>query len=319
MKMLAVDDDPYFLELLQAVLASAGLTDLALATSATEAAQIIADAKPPFECCFIDMRMPEIEGDYLCKWIRRLPDYRDTTILMITAKSEKSDIDRAFLAGASDYMTKPMDLAELIVRAKEIARSGKRMKHPGAKASAPAPAPAEGAQSSRIEFTDPIPLSGIRTAIDLNAMEKYLLQLSRSRKYELTACAFKIFEAAKLHLVCSPAEFRNILNAAATAIMEALRPSRPFISYAGYGAFVCAGDESQIGGMEAAALERAVAATLDRMDLRHNNGLPIKVRLLMGGPQKLGVWSGRKVVDAMYRTIGDAEERCRQFDSSCER
>ena len=316
MKMLAVDDDPYFLELLQAVLASAGLKDLTLATSATEAAQVIADAERPFECCFIDMRMPEIEGDYLCKWIRRLPEYRDTTILMITAKSEKSDIDRAFLAGASDYMTKPTDLAELIVRAKEIARSGRRMKHPSAKASAPVPAPTAGAQSARMEFTDPIPLSGIRTAIELNAMENYLLQLSRSRKYELAACAFKIFEAAKLHLICSPAEFRTILNVAAAAIMEALCPAAPFIAYAGYGAFVCAGDESELGEIDAPALEGAIATTLDGMNLRHDDGTPIKLRLLMSSPQKLGVWSGHKVVDAMYRTIGDAEERCRQFDNS---
>lgn len=312
MKILTVDDDPVFLELLHAVLATSGFEDVTAAASASEAAQIIVDAKPPFDCCFIDMRMPEIEGDYLCKWIRRLPEYRDTVILMITATSEKMDVDRAFLAGASDYMTKPIDLAELIARAKQIAKHGQRMEDPKARkakaAAAAMPADAT-APSAQAAFPDPVKLEGIKRALELTALENYLLQLSRSQKYELSVFAFKIFEAAKLHLRLTPGEFGRVLTAVAAAILETMGLTETFISYAGYGSFVVVGNAQDIDEEDRAALEAEIGELLDALELTQDNGTPIRIRLHVGMPKKLGRWSGANVVDAMYSTLVEADAR----------
>ena len=62
--------------------------------------------------------MPELDGIELCKIVRLMPKYQTTPIIMITAMSEKSYIDNAFLAGATDYVTKPFDKMELVTRIK---------------------------------------------------------------------------------------------------------------------------------------------------------------------------------------------------------
>jgi CheY-like chemotaxis protein len=302
-KILAVDDDPRFLELLTAVLASAGFKDITLANSAPEAAQKIVDAKPTFDCCFIDMRMPEIEGDYLCRWIRRLPDYRDTVILMITATSDKQDVERAFLAGASDYMSKPVDLAELITKARQIARDGGKMIRPKGRASPPAmpkqPAPPA--------FSDPVKIEGVKRALTLPAMENYLLQLSHSDAHELTAVAFRMSEAPSLHLRCTKDEFEGVLTAVAKAIVGHVELPHPFIAYAGYGIFVIVADSVELDEEDLTRIERTINADLAAQQLAQNDGQPIALRIDMMEPQKLGSRTGQQMAEAFYHTIVDAE------------
>jgi DNA-binding response OmpR family regulator len=303
MKILAVDDDPTFLELLTAVLASAGFKDVTLAKSAPEAAQLIVDAKPPFDCCFIDMRMPEIEGDYLCRWIRRLPEYRDTVILMITATSEKQDVERAFLAGASDYMSKPVDLAELIARARQIARSGSRMARPKGK-KIPVP---ELEQPAQTAFSAPMKIKGVKRSLELTALENYLLQLSRSEANELSAVAFRTPDAAGLHLRCSEDEFGRVLTGTAKAILAHVELPHPFIAYAGYGVFVIVADATELDDEDRERIETAINAELAGLEIAQDDGTPIALRIEMMEPQKLSSRTGQQMADALYRTIVEAE------------
>ncbi|MFC2969353.1 response regulator [Acidimangrovimonas pyrenivorans] len=302
MKILAVDDDPLFLDVLKEVLASAGQQDVALATSAVEAAKLISEAEPAFDVCFIDIRMPEIEGDYLCKWVRRLPQYHDKAIVMLTARKDKADIDRAFAAGASDYVTKPVDFGDFIDKVKEIEHRLRRER--------------QGAQPMRpttrvpsrpgIDFALPLALDDVKGAIEIGALENYLLKLSESQTHQMTAVALKVVDAAKLHLTCTPGDYVQLLETVAKGILKTLGVSGAFISYAGYGAFVCVAEDPRIADWTPESLEAAVAKTLEGM------GAP-KTDLCASPPLKLGRWSGRKVADAMYRTIGDAEARCSMF------
>jgi CheY-like chemotaxis protein len=295
-KLIAVDDDTAFLELIRAVLAKAGFRDVTLATSAEAAAELIYDAKPPFDACFIDMRMPEIEGDQLCRWIRQLPQYRDAVILMITATSEKQDVERAFLAGASDYMSKPLDLVEFIARTKHIARSTHEELVEGRDGAVPAAEP-EGAG-----FSEPVLIEGVERAIELSALENYLLQLSRSGVHEQSAVAFRIVGAARLHLSCAPEAFERILAAVARAILAHAPLSHPFVAYAGSGVFVVVSDASAAEEAERVGVEAAINHAL----AARAGGGP-KLRVVMGRPQKLGSRTGQQVVDAMYHAIVDAE------------
>ncbi|WP_127903298.1 response regulator [Solirhodobacter olei] len=302
MKILAVDDDPTFLSLLTAVLASAGFKDITAVTSAPEAAQTIVDAHPPFDCCFIDMRMPEIEGDYLCRWIRRLPEYRDTAILMITATSEKEDVENAFLAGASDYMSKPIDLPELISRARQFARDlGK--KPAGGKKAAVVEQPA----TTQAAFSDPVKIEGVRRSLKLTAMENYLLQLSRSEATDLAAVAFRVPDAASLHLRCALEDFSRILTITAKAILAHVKLPHPFISYAGYGVFVIVADAAELGDDDREAIEGAINADLAAVQLAPEGGTPFSLRVDMMEPQKLGSRTGQQMADALYHTIVRAE------------
>lgn len=304
MKIICVDDDPTFLELMRAVLASAGFTDVTLATSAAKAAQLMVDASPPFDCCFIDMRMPEIEGDYLCRWARRLPQYRDTIIMMITATAQKRDVERAFVAGASDYMTKPLDLSELIARAKHIARRGVPMPMPKGRKLAEAQAAAEPLAPA---FSDPVKIEGVKRAIELDALENYLLQLSRSEVHDLSAVAFRMPDAAKLHLTCSPAEFGTVLADVAEVILQLGELPHPMIAYSGYGVFVAVASAVEFEDEDIARIEGEINRALSGMRPALDNGTPIEVRVRMGHPQPVGSKGGQKMLDAMYRAITDAE------------
>ena len=57
MRILSVDDDPVILELLVAVLASMGQTDVTTAESAAEAFEIIKDDPKPFDCFLLDIQI----------------------------------------------------------------------------------------------------------------------------------------------------------------------------------------------------------------------------------------------------------------------
>ncbi|WP_372840642.1 PleD family two-component system response regulator [Phaeovulum sp.] len=310
MKILAVDDDPMFRKLLQTLLSSIGMNNLTLATSAVEAAQIIVDAKPPLDCFFIDMNLPVIKGDYLCRWIRHLPDYHDKTVMMITAKTDKVDIDHAFAAGASDYLTKPLDIGEFTNRVKQIEQHWQRAEQ---FSGTDRPKPVETADSQKpafAAFAQPMTLDSVPGAIDLAALEKYLVQLSKSQQQEMYVIAFKIFEAAKLHLTCSADEYHRIMAAVATAILQNLKALRPFISYTGYGAFVSVAQYGKPGEPDVARLESAIGRSLRGMQIRQDDGTPIKIKLCISPCRIPGHWSGDKVLDAMYHTIVDAEARC---------
>ncbi len=113
MRILIVDDEPSILELLKTFLESADSHEVTTASSGVEALEIIHAAKMDFDCLLLDIQMPEMNGVELCETVRALPDYQRVPILMLTAMSQKTYIDKAFAVGATDYVIKPFDFMEL--------------------------------------------------------------------------------------------------------------------------------------------------------------------------------------------------------------
>ena len=64
--------------------------------------------------------MPKLSGFEVCKRLRASPTCRNIAVLMITALDQSSDIDRAVEAGADDFITKPINKAELLLRVKSL-------------------------------------------------------------------------------------------------------------------------------------------------------------------------------------------------------
>lgn len=68
----------------------------------------------------LDAMMPEMDGFECCAQLQRMPKANQTPILMITGLDDKTSVDRAFAAGAVDYVTKPIHFAVLRQRVRRL-------------------------------------------------------------------------------------------------------------------------------------------------------------------------------------------------------
>jgi DNA-binding response OmpR family regulator len=73
----------------------------------------------------LDLMLPSLEGTEICCQIKSDPVLRSTCIIMVTAKSDESDVLVGLGLGADDYVTKPFKTRELLARVRAVLRRGK--------------------------------------------------------------------------------------------------------------------------------------------------------------------------------------------------
>ncbi len=112
-KILIADDDPQGLELLEAYFTGAEY-DLQTAADGEETLRKVKEWQP--DLILLDVMMPKISGFEVCKRIKSNPATNDIVVLMITALDQPSDIDRAVDVGTNDFLTKPINKTELLLR-----------------------------------------------------------------------------------------------------------------------------------------------------------------------------------------------------------
>lgn len=112
--ILVVDDDPHILTLIKLYLEDSQF-NVVEAKDGQEALDYVAHSK--VDLMIVDVMMPRIDGIELTEDIRR---YLDIPILMVTAKGESSDKVKGFQAGTDDYLVKPFDPVELVLRVKSL-------------------------------------------------------------------------------------------------------------------------------------------------------------------------------------------------------
>ncbi|KTD87475.1 ATP-binding protein [Paenibacillus etheri] len=113
-RVLAVDDDSVNLKVLQNIL-SDGTYQIVTTTSAREALDKLNHDR--FDLIIADVMMPGMSGYELTRLIRERFTMYELPIILLTARSEPEDVYAGFLAGANDYVTKPVDAMELKYRA----------------------------------------------------------------------------------------------------------------------------------------------------------------------------------------------------------
>lgn len=117
--ILLVDDDIRNIRLLKGILYSEPY-HLHVAQNGTQALQMV-EANPP-DLILLDIMMPDINGFEVCRTIKSNPRLRIIPIVFVTALSEVSDRIEAMRAGADDFLSKPIDATELIVRVRSLIR-----------------------------------------------------------------------------------------------------------------------------------------------------------------------------------------------------
>jgi len=122
MRILVVDDSEDGRDVAEAMLLAAGYEHVSTAGSAAEAFRFLAIGGPaaqePFQVdlVLLDVVMPEIDGIEACARIRNDPRYSDVPIIMVTSLHDTDSLANAFVAGATDYITKPLNRVELLAR-----------------------------------------------------------------------------------------------------------------------------------------------------------------------------------------------------------
>lgn len=116
-RILLVDDDPRNLRLLEGMFYTEPY-QLLKATSGTEALTLIERENP--DLVLLDIMMPGLSGYEVCRYIKSQPSTRIIPVVMVTALHEVNDRIQAMEAGADDFLSKPIDAAELIVRVRSL-------------------------------------------------------------------------------------------------------------------------------------------------------------------------------------------------------
>jgi len=117
--ILIVDDNPTNLDILQARLAPHNY-EILTATDGEEALAIAREKEP--DLILLDIMMPKMDGIEVCRHLRADPSLPFMPIIMVTAKADSKDVVAGLEAGADEYLTKPVDHAALVARAKSMLR-----------------------------------------------------------------------------------------------------------------------------------------------------------------------------------------------------
>jgi len=115
--VLVVDDNVQNLELLQAYLEDIDCETIP-AYDGPEALEIVAGQKP--DLILLDIMMPKMSGFEVCKRVKNDPKTCHIPVIMVTALNEIGDIERALDCGTDDFLSKPINRTELLLRVRTM-------------------------------------------------------------------------------------------------------------------------------------------------------------------------------------------------------
>jgi phosphoserine phosphatase RsbU/P len=122
MRILIIDDSDDSRDIAEAMLVAAGYGIINTVGSAAEAFRFLGigerETQQPsdVDLILLDVMMPEIDGIEACARIRSQRHYSNVPIIMVTSLADADSLANAFVAGATDYITKPINRVELLAR-----------------------------------------------------------------------------------------------------------------------------------------------------------------------------------------------------------
>lgn len=116
-RVLIVDDEPVNQELLEAFLIGCDY-DLDFAADGAEALEKVKSFEP--DLVLLDIMMPKMSGFEVCEQLKSDPETAGIMVLMVTALGELGDVERAVKVGCDDYLSKPVNKAELLKRVENM-------------------------------------------------------------------------------------------------------------------------------------------------------------------------------------------------------
>ena len=116
-RILIADDNAQNAELLEAHLDGTGY-ETRLAMNGEETLAAARDWKP--DVLLLDVMMPKMSGFEVCKRLRSDAQTKDIGVIIVSALDQVADIERAVDAGTEDFLTKPINKTELLLRVRAL-------------------------------------------------------------------------------------------------------------------------------------------------------------------------------------------------------
>jgi DNA-binding response OmpR family regulator len=115
--ILVADDEEDLRELVTYRLSRSGYNVIG-AEDGQQAFEMAAERTP--DLMILDVMMPKLDGYELTRRLRAEAALRSIPVILLTARSQESDIDRGFEVGADDYLKKPFNPDELVARVRAV-------------------------------------------------------------------------------------------------------------------------------------------------------------------------------------------------------
>ena len=116
-RILIADDSVMNAELLEAHLDGSGF-ETRIVTNGEDTLAAARDWKP--DIILLDVMMPRLSGFEVCRRLRADPATRAVGVLMVTALDQPTDVEQAVAAGTDDFITKPINKTELLLRVRAL-------------------------------------------------------------------------------------------------------------------------------------------------------------------------------------------------------
>ena len=120
-RVLVVDDDPEIVELFVDVLDANGHFEVATAQTGYDAGVMTQQFHP--DIVILDYKLPDINGNVVCKTIRENPDLAHIKILIISGAANPAEVDDLLKAGADEFIKKPFNIENVIERMTELLKA----------------------------------------------------------------------------------------------------------------------------------------------------------------------------------------------------
>lgn len=121
MRILAADDDPIQLEATRAWL-SRTPAQVVTTDNGSDAWDLL--SRETFDLAIIDIHMPKLDGFGLIHWLRQTPKTVDLPIIVVTSRNDSDAIEQAYAAGATSFVTKPVNWQLFAHQVRFVLRNG---------------------------------------------------------------------------------------------------------------------------------------------------------------------------------------------------
>lgn len=281
MRILVVDDDAIFADLLKTSLSDRGFENVVVADSARMALTEVEKAAAPFDCFLLDIIMEEMDGIELCSVLRKRSEYRATPIIMLTSSKATQHMTSAFEAGATDFLNKPLNVFDMIGRinaAMMLVEATKKEKR-GRLALRAIIRYAK--DFNLVDVKDRVSFKEIKGMCDYFQIENELLRLSpESRSLTLLSVRLKHFQSFILGR--EHGFVLQLLHEISTTISDAMACYDFRFCYVGYGVFVIVQHNSTVENNQDARkkLLGSLTETVSHLSFIWSNNIMVDVSLL---------------------------------------